>query len=67
MQSNNGFIGGFGSLSHQVTVEAAKGENPNEYYQVNAIRTPLISEKNRTKRVSDFTAERGRNYLFEVQ
>ncbi|MEY8761405.1 glycoside hydrolase family 95 protein [Chryseobacterium tongliaoense] len=55
-------------------LQLAKGENPNEYYQVNTIRTPLISEKATLKgfpvpetQTFDFKTEKGGRYIFEVQ
>lgn len=52
----------------------ANGENPNEYYQVNSIKTPLVSEKAELKgypvpetQVFDFETKKGGIYRFEVK
>ena len=52
----------------------ANGENPNEYYQVNSIKTPLVSEKAELKgypvpetQVFDFETKKGGVYRFEVK
>lgn len=52
----------------------ANGENPNEYYQVSLIKTPLISEKAELKgypvpetQVFDFETKKGGVYTFEVK
>jgi alpha-L-fucosidase 2 len=52
----------------------AKGENPNEYYQVNSIKIPLKSDKAEMKgfavketQLFDFNTEKGKTYVFEVK
>ncbi|KQT25755.1 alpha-L-fucosidase [Chryseobacterium sp. Leaf405] len=52
----------------------ANGENPNEYYQVNSIKTPLISEKAELKgyavpetKIFDFETKAGKSYSFKVK
>jgi len=52
----------------------ANGENPNEYYQVNSIKTPLISEKAELKgyavpetQIFDFDTKAGKSYSFKVK
>ncbi|WP_261511877.1 glycoside hydrolase family 95 protein [Chryseobacterium paludis] len=61
-------------LKSQTQFKLSKGENPNEYYQVNTIKTPLISEKAQLKgfpipetQVFDFNTEKNRIYSFEVR
>ncbi len=55
----------------KANLQLARGENPNEYYQVNSIKTPLISEKAQLKgypvpqtHVFDFETEKGGTYIF---
>ena len=55
----------------KANLQLARGENPNEYYQVNSIKTPLISEKAQLKgypvpqtHVFDFETEKGATYIF---
>lgn len=52
----------------------ANGENPNKYYQVNSIKTPLISEKAELKgykipetQIFDFETKAGKSYSFKVK
>ncbi|UZT99037.1 glycoside hydrolase family 95 protein [Chryseobacterium fluminis] len=61
-------------ISSKNQFRLAKGENPNEYYQVNAIKTPLTSGKAELKgfeipetKVFDFNTEKGKTYIFEVR
>jgi alpha-L-fucosidase 2 len=61
-------------LKSKTQLSPAKGENPNEYYQVNSIKTPLKSEKAELKgfkipetQVLDFNTEKGKIYVFEVK
>jgi len=62
------------NLKSETNLKPAKGENSNEYYQVNTIKTPLISEKAQLKgyadpetQVFDFNTEKGGTYTFEVK
>jgi len=62
------------NLKSKTNLKPAKGENSNEYYQVNAIKTPLISEKAQLKgypvpetQAFDFDTEKGKTYIFEVK
>ncbi|MEN2412255.1 glycoside hydrolase family 95 protein [Flavobacterium mesophilum] len=55
-------------------LQTAKGENPNEYYQVNPITKPLISEKAELKgivvpetQLFDFETKKGGTYTFEAK
>ncbi|MGC5745634.1 glycoside hydrolase family 95 protein [Chryseobacterium sp. NFX27] len=55
-------------------LKPATGENPNEYYQVNSIKNPLISNQAELKgfpipetQVFDFDTKKGETYIFEVQ
>lgn len=55
----------------KANLQLARGENPNEYYQVNSIKTPLISEKAQLKgypvpqtHLFDFETEKGGTYIF---
>ncbi|CAH0296776.1 glycoside hydrolase family 95 protein [Chryseobacterium sp. Bi04] len=55
-------------------LKPATGENPNEYYQINTIKTPLVSDQAELKgfpvpetQVFDFDTEKGKTYIFEVQ
>lgn len=61
-------------LKSKTRINDANGENSNEYYQVNAIKTPLISEKAELKgfsipetQVFDFNTKKGDTYTFEVK
>lgn len=61
-------------LKSKTTFFTAKGENPNEFYQVNAIKTPLRSDKAEMKgfavtetQLFDFNTEKGKTYIFEVK
>lgn len=61
-------------LKSKTNFMTAKGENPNEYYQVNSIKTPLKSDKAEMKgfavtetQLFDFTTEKGKTYIFEVK
>lgn len=60
------------NLKSKTNFISAKGENTNEYYQVNSIKTPLVSEKAQLKgfavpetQVFDFTTEKGGTYTFD--
>lgn len=62
------------NLKSKTNLTLAKGENPNEYYQVNSIKKPLVSEKAQLKgysvpetQVFDFATEKGGTYIFEVK
>ncbi|WP_408612441.1 glycoside hydrolase family 95-like protein [Chryseobacterium fluminis] len=59
------------TIRTKANLQLARGENPNEYYQVNSIKTPLISEKAPLKgypvpqtHVFDFETEKGGTYIF---
>ena len=61
-------------LKSKTTLSPTKGENLNEYYQVNPIKTPLKSDKAELKgfgvpetQVFDFMTEKGKTYIFEVR
>lgn len=61
-------------LKSKTHLNIAKGENPNEYYQVNTIKTPLKSDKAELKgfaipetQVLDFNTEKDKTYVFEVK
>lgn len=61
-------------LSGDIKFEVAKGENPNSYYKVDAIKTPLISEKATLKGYKlpdtneyDFTTVVGKTYVFKAE
>ncbi len=58
-------------LKSKTSFTSAKGENSNEYYQVNAIKAPLISEKAHLNTIAipetqvfDFKTEKNRTYNF---
>ncbi|WP_027379581.1 glycoside hydrolase family 95 protein [Chryseobacterium daeguense] len=60
-------------IKTKVNLQLAKGENPNEYYQVNSVKTPLISEQAQLKgfavpetHLFDFNTEKGGIYTFSV-
>lgn len=60
------------NLKSKTNFTSAKGENSNEYYQVNSIKPPLVSEKAQLKgypvpetQVFDFNTETGATYTFE--
>jgi alpha-L-fucosidase 2 len=62
------------NLKSKTNFTSAKGENSNEYYQVNSIKTPLVSEKAQLKgypvpdtQVFDFNTKKGGTYTFEVK
>lgn len=62
------------ALKSKTNVKPATGENPNEYYQINSIKTPLVSEKAKLKdysvpetQVFDFNTEKGGIYIFEAK
>ncbi|MGO4708437.1 glycoside hydrolase N-terminal domain-containing protein [Chryseobacterium sp. 2TAF14] len=62
------------NLKSKTVLTSAKGENSNEYYQVNKIKTPLKSEKAEMKgfavpetQVFDFDTKKGGVYTFEVK
>ncbi|ANF49942.1 alpha-L-fucosidase [Chryseobacterium glaciei] len=62
------------NLKSKTLLKNSTGENPNEYYQVNSIKTPLVSEKAELKgfpipetQVFDFDTEKGTTYTFEVK
>ncbi|WP_312392726.1 glycoside hydrolase family 95 protein [Chryseobacterium sp.] len=61
-------------LQFRSKLTEASGENPNEYYQVNAIKTPLISEKAELKgyavpetQLFDIDTKAGKTYTFDVK
>jgi len=61
-------------LKSKTNLQLAKGENSNEYYQINTIKTPLVSEKAQLKgypvpetQVFDFDTEKGGTYTFEAK
>ncbi|MFL9835341.1 glycoside hydrolase family 95 protein [Chryseobacterium terrae] len=62
------------NLQSKTNFTLAKGENSNQYYQINTIKTPLISEKAELKgfaipetQVFDFDTKRGEAYTFVVK
>lgn len=62
------------SATKSLSLKPAEGVNPNEYYRVNSIKTPLVSEKAGLKgfpvpetQTFDFKTEKGGTYIFEVQ
>jgi len=62
------------TLTSDIQLQPAKGENPNGYYHVNAIKTPLISEKAVLKgfsvpetNISDFNTEKNTVSVFEIK
>jgi alpha-L-fucosidase 2 len=62
------------NLKSKTKLQLAKGENANEYYQINFIKTPLVSEKAQLKgypvpetQVFDFNTEKGGTYIFEAK
>ncbi|MCS3869228.1 alpha-L-fucosidase 2 [Chryseobacterium ginsenosidimutans] len=62
------------NLKSKTQLKNSTGENPNEYYQVNTIKTPLISDKAELKgfpvpetQVFDFDTEKNKTYVFEVK
>jgi alpha-L-fucosidase 2 len=62
------------NLKSKTILASAKGENSNQYYQVNKIKTPLKSEKAEMKgfavpetQVFDFVTKKGGVYTFEVK
>ncbi|MDQ0065110.1 glycoside hydrolase family 95 protein [Chryseobacterium lathyri] len=59
-------------LKSKISLTSATGENSNPYYQVNAIKTPLVSDKAELKgfsipetQVFDFDTVKGVTYIFE--
>ncbi len=61
-------------LQFRSKLTEASGENPNEYYQVNTIKTPLISEKAELKgyavpetQLFDIDTKAGKTYTFDVK
>ncbi|MDP9959315.1 glycoside hydrolase family 95 protein [Chryseobacterium lathyri] len=59
-------------LKSKISLTSATGENSNSYYQVNAIKTPLVSDKAELKgfsipetQVFDFDTVKGVTYTFE--
>lgn len=61
-------------IKTKANLQLARGENPNEYYQINAVKAPLISEKAQLKGYSvpethlfDFNTEKGGVYIFDVE
>lgn len=61
-------------LKSKTQLKNSTGENPNEYYLVNAIKTPLVSEKAELKGFTvpetwmfDFDTEKNKTYVFEVK
>ncbi len=62
------------SGSTKTQLNPAQGENMNEYYQVNAIKAPLISDKadlteSTVPATNDFDllTEKGKTYIYEVK
>ncbi|AZA53391.1 glycosyl hydrolase family 95 catalytic domain-containing protein [Chryseobacterium sp. G0201] len=62
------------NLKSKTQLKKSTGENPNEYYQINSIKAPLVSEKAELKgfpvpetQVFDFNTEKGNIYTFEVK
>jgi alpha-L-fucosidase 2 len=62
------------NLKSKTQLKNSTGENPNEYYQVNSIKTPLVSEKAELKgfpvpetQIFDFNTEKGSIYIFETK
>ena len=62
------------NLKSKTPVTSSKGENSNEYYQVNSLKTPLKSDKAELKgfavpdtEMFDFKTEKGGVYSFEVK
>ena len=62
------------NLKSKTVLTSAKGENSNEYYQVNSIKTPLKSDKAMLKgfaipetKMLDFKTDKGGVYSFEVK
>ncbi|GEN71098.1 glycoside hydrolase family 95 protein [Chryseobacterium lathyri] len=58
----------------QTQLKPSKGNNPNEYYQINSIKAPLISDKAELKgftvpetQVFDLNTEKGKIYNFDVK
>lgn len=61
-------------LKSRTKINPAMGENPNEFYQVNPIKAPIISEKAELKgypipetQVFDFNTEKDKTYTFDVK
>ena len=61
-------------LKSKTKLMPAEGENSNPFYQVNSIKTPLISEKAELKefaipatQIFDFNTKKGGTYTFEVK
>ncbi|MDQ0595565.1 alpha-L-fucosidase 2 [Chryseobacterium ginsenosidimutans] len=61
-------------LTSKTKLNIAKNENLNEYYQINTIKTPLISDKAKLKgfnapdtQVFDFNTKKDAVYIFEVK
>ncbi|MCY1250053.1 hypothetical protein D9M72_636440 [compost metagenome] len=59
-------------LKSKTSFTSATEENSNPYYQVNAIKTPLVSDRAELKgypipetQVFDFDTEKGQTYIFE--
>jgi alpha-L-fucosidase 2 len=62
------------NLNSKSSLTSAKGENTNEYYHVDLIKTPLRSAKAELKSFTvpetemfDFKTEKGKTYIFEVK
>jgi len=62
------------NVTFRSRLQEANGENPNEYYQVDPIKTPLISEKAELKNYSapetqqfDFDTKAGKTYTLDVK
>ncbi|SDQ17756.1 alpha-L-fucosidase 2 [Chryseobacterium soldanellicola] len=62
------------NLKSKTQLKNSTGENPNEYYQVNAVKAPLISEKAELKgfpmpetQVFDFNTKKNGVYIFETK
>jgi alpha-L-fucosidase 2 len=61
-------------ISSKAQLKPAKGENPNGFYQVNAIKTPFVSDKadltvSTVPATHDFDlmTEKGQTYVFDVK
>ncbi|WPO81665.1 glycoside hydrolase family 95 protein [Chryseobacterium sp. JJR-5R] len=61
-------------LRSETKINTAQGKNPNEYYQVNAIKTPLVSGQAELKgfavpetQTFDFVTKKNSTYTFKVK
>jgi len=62
------------NLKSKIQLKNSTGQNLNEYYQINTIKTPLVSDQAELKgfpvpetQVFDFDTEKGKTYIFEVR